>query len=375
MTDFLNNTRRNFLKGAAVIAGGALLDVNPLYAADAARREVKIGGKRIKTVDVHSHCVVDARSVVQGTPYEKAITDLISNRTRQDLQATMLVKEDRVAFMNKMGIDVEVLTINSFWYDADRDIATRLIDEQNRQLAQIPKTFHGRFEVLATAALQFPDLAAQQLETAMKEYGHKGVGIGSSVSNTMELSDPKLDVFWAKCQELNAFIFMHPLNAGLPADLLARLKGNGLLSNSIGNPLDTSIGLAHMIFDGTFDKFPNLRICGAHGGGFIASYPDRFDNGCLMMPTACVPPGTLKKKPTDYVKGLYVDSLVFSSEALRHLIATTGVSQIMIGTDCPFPWTFRPVDHILGTPGISNADRIAILGGNACRLMNIPTAV
>ena len=88
-----------------------------------------------------------------------------------------------------------------------------------------------------------------------------------------------------------------------------------------------------------------------------------FPNNCNKQP--------LKKRPTEYLRQLYFDSLVFTSEALRHLIAECGVSQIVMGTDYPFPWTATAVDHILGTPGLSAADRQAILGGNASKLLRI----
>jgi aminocarboxymuconate-semialdehyde decarboxylase len=371
MNSRITRDRRAFLCGAVALSGVAL--TSGAWAADSTprRREVRIGGKRVKTVDVHAHCVVDVTDVVKGTQFEGPLATLIANEG----QASMVVKEDRLAIMDKEGIDVQALTINPFWYAAERDLAARLIDEQNRRLAEIPSQFPGRFVVMATAALQYPELAAEQLEYAFKTYGMKGVGIGASVWPMMELSDPKLDPFWSKCQELNAFIFIHPQNSNVVTGINSRVGGNGLLTNVIGNPLETTIGLSHLIFEGTLDKFPNLRLCAAHGGGFLVSYPDRSDHGCLMQPKNCQPAAFLKKKPTDYIRDLYVDSLVFSPEALRHIIANTSVSHVMIGTDCPYPWTSTPVDHVLNTRGLSNADKVAILGGNACRLLDIPVAV
>ena len=140
----------------------------------------------------------------------------------------------------------------------------------------------------------------------------------------------------------------------------------------IGNPLETSLALAHLIFEGTLDRFPTLKVCAAHGGGFLPSYAARMDHGCSVFPAQCKGP-TLKKKPSDYLKQLYFDSLVFTGEGLRHLVAEHGASQIMIGTDYAVPWVKGPVDHVLGAPGLSDADRIAILGGNAAKLLKLGT--
>jgi aminocarboxymuconate-semialdehyde decarboxylase len=151
--------------------------------------------------------------------------------------------------------------------------------------------------------------------------------------------------------------------------LQKRLQGNGFLTNVIGNPLETTIALSHLIFDGTLDRFPGLKICAAHGGGYLPSYAARSDHGCLTFPNSCTK--TLKKQPTEYLRQLYFDSLVFTPEALRHLVAECGASQIVLGTDYPYPWTSTAVEHVLATPGLSDADREAILYGNAARLLRI----
>ncbi len=107
----------------------------------------------------------------------------------------------------------------------------------------------------------------------------------------------------------------------------------------------------------------------AHGGGYLPSYAARSDYGCNRFAEACKP---LKKHPTEYLRQLYFDSMVFTPEGLRHLVAECGVSQIMIGTDYPYPWSTTTVDHVLTTPGLSDADKRAILSGNAARLLKIP---
>jgi len=275
---------------------------------------------------------------------------------------------DRLKAMDEQGIDVEALSINPYWYKADRDVARELIRIQNEKLAEACAANPDRFVAFASVALQHPDLAAEQLEEGVKKYGLRGAGIGGSV-NGEDVSDPKFHPFWAKAEQLGVLVFMHPQADGAAADLHGRFKGSGGLDNTIGNPLETTIALSHLIFEGTLDRFPGLKICAAHGGGYLPSYADRSDAICTTFPDRCTRP--LAKKPTEYLRQLYFDSLVFTPEALRHLVAVTGPGQIVMGTDYPYPWTKTSVDHILGTPGLSDADRVAMLGETAARLLGI----
>ena len=327
-----------------------------------ARRQVVVGGRRIRTVDVHAHCEIPGIREMMGAG--------------PGPNAPLTIGPDRLAAMDTAGIDVEVLSINPFWYAVDRDLAPRLIRAQNEGLAEICAANPDRFAALATTSLQHPDLAAEQLEEGVTRLGLRGGSVGASVGSE-EIASRRFDPFWAKAEELDVPIFLHP--QGVP-ELEARLQGNGFLGNVIGNPLATTLALSHLIFEGTLDRFPGLRLCAAHGGGYLPSYADRSDYGCGTRPAQCT--GPLVELPTTYVKQLYVDALVFSSEALRHLVSVVGASRIVIGTDYPFPWTatpedsrlprFQAVDHILDTPGLSDADRAAILGGNATALFDIP---
>ncbi|MBO0691789.1 MAG: amidohydrolase [Acidimicrobiaceae bacterium] len=320
------------------------------------RREVVVNGKRVKTVDVHAHCAV---------PEAMALVDL-------SLEAPGLLMTDsdtRIAAMDSQGIDVEALSINPYWYRAERDVVAQLIRIQNETLVEFCAANPERFVAFATAALQFPDLAAEQVDYAVKTLGFRGVGVAGSVAGD-ELANPKFHPFWAKCEELGVLVFMHPLGTR-ELEPSGRLAGNGLLTNTIGNPLETTIALSHLIFEGTLDRFPGLKICAAHGGGFLPSYANRSDAVCRTFPNRVGP--LPKANPTAYLKGgqLYFDTIVFTPEALRHLIAETGSGQIMIGTDYPFPWTSTEVDLVLGTPGLSDDERIAILGGTAAGLLGI----
>ena len=362
--------RRSFLQLAAGAAAAGLCpgcmrrafaQANP----GGTRRKVEVDGKPVRVVDVHCHCVIpEAAAVVAGTPLEKHLQETLASKFNNPPMET------RIATMDALGIDVEAMSINEFWYGADRELARRLIDVQNENLAKICKASNGRLVGFASVALQFPELAAEQLETGMKQLGLVGGAIGPTVEGE-ELSSPRFDPFWAKCEELDALLFMHPQDSAVATGTEKRLRGKGYLFNTIGNPLETTIALSHLIFEGTLDRFPKLKLCAAHGGGYLASYADRSDAVCETFPARCKDVA-LKKKPTEYLKQLYVDSLVFTPEALRHLVATVGVGQVMIGTDYGFPWAKDPVGHVLSTPELSSADKVAILGGTAAKLLRLP---
>jgi aminocarboxymuconate-semialdehyde decarboxylase len=318
------------------------------------RRDVVVAGKRVKTVDVHAHCAVPSAMALMGRALETEAL-LMSNTA------------ERIRAMDQQGIDVEALSINPYWYTAERDVAKELIRIQNETLAEICAVEPDRFVAFATIALQHPDLAAEQLQEGVKRYGLRGAGTGGSV-NGLELSDPKFHPFWAKAEELGVLVFIHPQGTA-ELERTGRLGGNGLLTNTIGNPLETTIALSHLIFEGTLDRFPGLKICAAHGGGYLPSYAARSDAVQTTFPHRMT--GKLEKKPTQYIRQLYYDSIVFTPEALRHLAAEAGPGQIVMGTDYPFPWTSTSVDHILATPGLSDADKIAMLGGTAMSLLGI----
>jgi aminocarboxymuconate-semialdehyde decarboxylase len=258
-------TRREFFQDVAgaiagiVFVGCGLVGVAEAQSqsgSTAPRRQVVVDGRRVQTVDMHTHCAVPEAMALTGR-----------NVSPQALLMVQEPMQERLRQMDAQGIDVEVLSINPYWYGAEHDLARHIIKIQNEKLAEMCAVQPDRFVAFATVALQYPDLAAQQLEEGVKQLGLRGASIGGSV-NGEELSDPKFHPFWAKAEELGALIFLHP--QGIP-DLEKRLQGNGLLTNVIGNPLETTIALSHLIFEGTLDRFPGLKLCAAHGGGYLPS--------------------------------------------------------------------------------------------------------
>jgi predicted TIM-barrel fold metal-dependent hydrolase len=360
------NSRRDFITQAAAATGLVFCGCGSFGAARAqgktALRPVMVNGKRVKTIDVHSHCLFREATGLMGEERAKTLTPPINNSAE-----AYLAVEQRLKAMDSQAVDMEVLSINPFWYGSDRDLAAKIVTIQNEKLAELVASKPDRFAAFASLTMQDPALAAKQLETAMKQQGMKGAAIGDQVAGD-EFSNPKFDPVWRKAEELGAVLFIHP--QGMP-ELSKRVQGNGWLANTIGNPLATTIALQHLIFEGCFDKFPGLKVLAAHGGGFLGSYAPRSDHACTVAPTFCDPNIKLKKKPTDYLNQIYFDSLIFTPEALRHLVAQVGSSQIMLGSDYPYIWELHPVDHIFATKTLSDKEKAAILGGNAARVLGI----
>jgi len=354
--------RRDFLKnieGATAAAAGFALP--QIGVAPGKRRELFIAGRRVKTVDAHAHCFVpEVWDLVKDTP--------LATQAKGNLTGNIaLGSPQRLIDMDAQGVDYQAINVNAWGYSADRALARDLIRLQNEKISQWCAIHPDRFVGMATVALQHPDLAADQLDEAIKKLGLRGAAIGGSVEG-QELSDRKFDPFWAKAQELGVLLFMHP--QGAPGTTQnSRLQGRGGLGNTIGNPLETTVFLSHLIFEGTLDRFPGLKICSAHAGGYLPSYSGRSDALCGRGSGADCK--ALKKKPSEYFRDQrYIESMIFREEGLRHLVAEVGVAHMVYGTDYPFDWPIG-IDFILNAPFLSNADKEAILGGNLIKLLRI----
>jgi aminocarboxymuconate-semialdehyde decarboxylase len=356
-------TRRTLLKTGVVFCGCCLLDPARAQQAGPARLPVAVAGKKVKTIDVHSHCHFREAGALLGADAASIQLPPVNGAAEAFIEI-----DKRLAAMDSQAVDMEVLSINPFWYGRERDLAAQIVKLQNEKLAELCASKPDRFAAFASLTLQAPDLAVTELETAVRKQGLKGAAIGGMV-NGVEFSDPKFHPVWAKAEELGVPLFIHPQGV---AEISKRLSGNGWLGNTIGNPLETTIALSHLIFEGTLDRFPGLKVIAAHGGGFLPSYADRSDHACLVGPKGCNPDIKLKKKPTEYLKQLYFDSLIFTPEAIRHLAAQVGASQIVLGSDYPYPWEMKPVDHIFASTSLSDDEKIAILGTTAAKLLNIP---
>jgi aminocarboxymuconate-semialdehyde decarboxylase len=263
---------------------------------------------------------------------------------------------------------MELLTQQGgFWYTVtNRDLARSICKVQNEGTAAVVAKYPDRFIGMASMPLQFPDIAAELLEDGVKRLGLKGGGISAGViPGDKEPSSPEWDVLWAKAQELGVIFFMHP---GGDTGAGAHLRGKGNLGNTIGNPLETTIFLSHLIYEGTFDKFPGLKIVAAHGGGYLPSYMGRTEGACTRQPEMC----SAKKRPVEeyFRTQILADTMVFREQGLRHMVAEMGAGQLVYGTDTPFPWPVT-VDFVLNASFLNNAQKEQILGGTIMKLLKM----
>jgi aminocarboxymuconate-semialdehyde decarboxylase len=364
--------RRDVLKVLGGAAGLSLAGKSAPILGQVPRKEVRIDGEQVRVVDIHAHCVFpEVEDVIRGTNLEGV-------RTFPDWY---LLGPERLEAMDGRGIDVQALSINLYWwYAADRDLAARIVQLHDEKLADWCATNPERFVALTSVALQYPDLAAEQLEYAVTELGHRGAAIGRTVLGEM-VSLPKYDPFWTKAEELGVPVFMHPADS---VHLLREggLTGPGNQGNILGNPFETTVFLTNLILDGTLDRFPELRVCGAHGGGYLPSYIGRTDVACQTasepqpgyFPDAvcsCVAMCSNQKLASEYLRDqIIVDSMVFTAEGLRHLVEVMGPSQIVYGSDQPFAWP-DTLDLIVDSPDLSASEKAAILGGSLASLLKL----
>ena len=325
-------------------------------------------------VDVHCHVhYVPADEMVKGihrpeqepaARFSSELTRATNRKQMQNVHACLTSVEQRLRDMDKMGVDVQAISVSpfQFMYSLPPEHGRKTARATNENLAAIVQKHPDRFVALANVPLQAPDAAAEELEYCVRTLGFRGVEIGTNVAG-QEVSRGR-DAFWAKVQALDVMVFMHP-NGFTGGDRLA----DHYFINAIGNPLDSTVAVGYMVFDGVLERFPKLKIVVAHGGGYVAHYPARMDHVWTAREDART---VLKKKPRQSLAKLYFDTIVFDREQLRHLVNLWGAGHIVAGTDYPYDmgW-YDPRGFVEGSTFLKDGDKAKILGLNAARLLKL----
>jgi aminocarboxymuconate-semialdehyde decarboxylase len=348
------------------------------YSTTAARKHGKPGRElrpKSTTIDIHSHVGVPAAAAfakphldMETIPlfhFADAATRALNQQQEVDLRLRMNAHDDRLADLDRMGIDLQLVCPPppQCFYTVPLDIAVKASRMVNDGLAEYVAKKPDRFVALGTVPLQDGNEAAKELEYCVKTLGMKGVEILTNVDGH-ELSEAAYAPFWKKAEELGALVLIHP-NGFTHAERFQRFYFN----NVIGNPLETTIALHYLIFDGVIERHPNLKILAVHGGGFLPAYSGRIDHAWGARSDAH---GDLPQPPTSYLKKIYFDTVVFTPYQLAELIRVFGADQIIMGTDYPFDMQDDdPIGHLAGVEGLDTSTMAAIAGGNAKRLLGL----
>ncbi len=265
--------------------------------------------------------------------------------------------------MDAAEVDMQVVsnTPQTFLYNQPPEVTAATARLQNDQIVKLIAAHPGRFAGIATLPMQAPQLAADELARAMRA-GLRGAHIGSNI-NGKNLDDPSLEPVWAKAAELGAFILIHPVGVA-GAD---RLKSY-YLANLIGNPVDTTIAAASLVFGGVMERHPNLKICLSHGGGFVPYQGGRWVHGWNVRGE---PQANLKVSPAASLRRFYYDTILHAAAPLEYLVRAAGADHVLLGSDYPFDMGTLECARQVKALSITEADRATILGEGAAGLLGV----
>ena len=348
------------------------------YGATAAREHFERKERYNSNITIDAHChlhVQEAADLIEDLfdpnfvpafRYTNEKSSIQNKQQGKDRSINLTNIDQRLKDMDRQGIDMQILIPVPFqaYYSVRNKRGHKSIEIINNTLSKVAIDRPDRFLSLGHLPLQDTEAAVKEMERGVKELNLKGFQVLGTVDGH-ELSDPSLDPVWETAQKLDTLIFIHP--NGYPQG--DRLK-NHYFNNVIGNPLDTTVALHHLIFDGTLEKFPHLKILASHGGGYLPSYAGRIDHAWGARPDCRG--NNLKYPPSYYLKKMHFDTIVFTYEQLKYLVDVFGSDKIIMGTDYPYDMAEDdPVGHVLGTPGLNTNDIKKITGINAAKLLGI----
>ena len=327
-----------------------------------------------RIIDTHTHVLADAtvkllQKEIPGlglrlTPFDadNAVCEVAGVAYRPFPRGGHDI-ERRFKDMDAAEVDMHVLSAapQTWLYNQEAAVGVAAAAIQNDEIARLVKEYPQRFSGIATLPMQAPDKAAQELRRAMTTLGLHGAMIGSNVGGK-NLDDPSFEPLWATAAELDAFMMIHPGNVA-GADRLRAYY----LNNLIGNPLDTTIAGACLIFGGVLERYPTLNFVMVHGGGFIPYQGGRWVHGWQVRPE---PKLHLKHSPQPYLDRFRYDTITHSKAALEFLVSSAGANRVFLGSDYPYDMGTGECVRQVRAAAMSAADRDTILGSHAAAILS-----
>jgi predicted TIM-barrel fold metal-dependent hydrolase len=329
------------------------------------------------TIDTHGHVAApyaDALVVVEPDFQRQRAADAAAiGRTSLGVNAKNAVMvghelvsvEARLAWMDHAGVDLQIVAPLPWQHPwADHSLAARFAEETNAAVVAHCAVAPDRLVGVGAVSLQHPDLAVGQLDE-VRSAGLRGVQISTTARPGTELDSPVLEEFWAAAASAGLVVLIHPWGCSLSERL-----ADYYLFNTVGNPTETTLALSRLIFGGVLERHPDLRVWAPHGGGYLGAYLGRSDHAWHNRPDA----RTTSAPPSALFRRLWVDSLVYSSAQLRHLVETIGTDRVVLGSDYPFDMGVRdPVERLVAA-GLPDDAVASIRGRNAASLFDLEGA-
>ncbi|HEU0045409.1 amidohydrolase family protein [Sphingomonas sp.] len=339
-------------------------------------RPIQVAARgRELVVDIHAHLHVAAAVAVVGrenagpppavADFSSPASDAVNARQFAAIADVLASAEARLPDMDRLGVDVQALSPSpgQFYYHLDAELARSAARVINDGIAAEVAKAPDRFVGMGTVPLQNAGMAVAELRRCVRDLDLRGVEINANVDGR-DLDDPTLRPFWAAAEELGTLVFIHPLGF-----TEGRRLRDHYFNNLIGNPLEATLAIGHLIFGGVLDRHPGLRICVAHGGGYLPGYWGRMDHGWRAREdcrAGCEHP------PSSYLRRLWLDTLVFDRDQLDSLVRTHGADRLCLGSDYPFD--MAEPDPVGFHQGLDENDRAKILGLNAAALLGLHVA-
>lgn len=322
-------------------------------------------------IDVHSHVTPPSfrQAVLAGRSWH-GLDDSIGEL---EIPEFSISPEDRIAKMDAAGVDMHVLTVNNdfYRYELEPGLTQEIARACNEEIGAMMHDHPDRFTGLATVPMQNVDMAIAEMEFAMSKLDYRGVTINDHV-NGVTFDDPTFYPFWEAVESLGAVVFFHQCGPTLVKARTSRYA----LPNSIGNLADRAVTFGTLVFGGIMDRYPDLKICLGHAGGYSAFGAARMDKtwraADMGVPEFSDAKTNLVRPPSEYLSRFYYDSCTYTESTLRFLIDAVGIDRVVLGTDYPAPMVQEdPVTWLANMPGISADERVAITSTNPARMLGL----
>jgi aminocarboxymuconate-semialdehyde decarboxylase len=270
----------------------------------------------------------------------------------------------RLAAMDEQGVEAHAMSLSQpMVYWAPGELARRVSETYNDALARAHESHPQRLFGLATLPMHEPALALKEVERAAKLPGMRGFYVATQV-NGKDLDDAAFLPVYERIEASGLPLFLHPVDVIGHQRLTAYY-----LTNLLGNPFESAIAAAHLIFGGVLDRFPDLVVCLPHAGGAFPWLVGRLNRGWEKRADL----KHVKQAPVEYLRRFYYDTVGYSDHVLDYLVTVIGADRIMMGSDYCFPIAYeKPVEIVTAHPRLDEETKRRIVDGNARRLLKLP---